>query len=509
MKIIQKILNLIGILLFLMVFFIILCNFNPSISKNIGQLLKQYNIGTGSVSGNNVSGNNPSSGSGASQTPSSQNTQSGSAASTASAVATSFASSSGGLQTPSAGSGYQAPSEQNLQIPSSVSGRTGYTPVQGSGQQIDSGSAKSTAQQVGTGDTGEKLSFNETTYPYYSMLSENLKKLYKQIYANANGLNKTFTPVISVTPDQLKNAFTAVCNDHPEIFWLDTAYSYRYMSDGSAAVLTLQFNQTADQLNSAKSSFEQEASVLTADAATKSTNYDKEKSVHDALIAHVSYNLGADMNQSAYSAIVNGETVCAGYSKAFQYLMQKLGVPCYYCTGYAGESHAWDIIKLDDGFYNVDTTWDDTDPSTYNYFDCSDQDFSGDHIRTDLSVNLPPCGGSKYRKLLAGADSGSSGKSLTDLGLSQSDVLTSLNDYYQNCLKQLDQSTSNPVTFQNVVKDSSMLQQVNDAYNSGDYKNGFGTQALTDKSASSMHMEISVEQLKDGYYLLSHTFTFQ
>ena len=34
------------------------------------------------------------------------------------------------------------------------------------------------------------------------------------------------------------------------------------------------------------------------------------------LIDKISYNLGAEMNQSAYSALVNGQTVCAGYARA-------------------------------------------------------------------------------------------------------------------------------------------------------------------------------------------------
>ena len=56
-------------------------------------------------------------------------------------------------------------------------------------------------------------------------------------------------------------------------------------------------------------------------------------------------------------------------------------------------------MKLDDGYYNVDTTWDDTNPNTYDYFNCSDADYSKNHVRRELSVYLPPCNGTKYRNL--------------------------------------------------------------------------------------------------------------
>ena len=64
------------------------------------------------------------------------------------------------------------------------------------------------------------------------------------------------------------------------------------------------------------------------------------------------------MDQSAYSALVQGRSVCAGYARAFQYICQRLGIPAYYCAGSSGEDHAWNIVKLGDGFYNVDRKYD-------------------------------------------------------------------------------------------------------------------------------------------------------
>ena len=61
--------------------------------------------------------------------------------------------------------------------------------------------------------------------------------------------------------------------------------------------------------------------------------------------------------------------------------MQNLGIPCYYCRGVAGEPHAWNIIKLYDGYYNVDVTWDDSESGErYAYFNLSDAEI-GSQIR--------------------------------------------------------------------------------------------------------------------------------
>lgn len=262
---------------------------------------------------------------------------------------------------------YIPPEQSAIIIPENVSGRNGYQQIQDVQEQIDRDTAERLQRQLDTGYTGDGLEFDALYYPYYAMLNDKGQHLYRQIYANGNERCQSFAPVEPVTAGELKNIFSAVYNDHPELFWMDTAYAGKYVRNGQCVEIDLQFNRTAQNLDSAKSLFDQNAEQILSEAQSLSGNYEKEKFVHDALIDRITYRMGAEMNQSAYNALVNGQTVCAGYARAFQYLMQQMEIPCYYCTGFAGESHAWNIIMLDDDFYNVDTTWDDTDGGTYDY----------------------------------------------------------------------------------------------------------------------------------------------
>ena len=56
---------------------------------------------------------------------------------------------------------------------------------------------------------------------------------------------------------------------------------------------------------------------------------------------------GAPDNQNIYSALVGKRTVCAGYARSAQYLLQKMGMECIYVTGTCanGEAHAWNQVK--------------------------------------------------------------------------------------------------------------------------------------------------------------------
>lgn len=294
--------------------------------------------------------------------------------------------------------GYVAPSMDQMQIPEDVSGRTGFTPVQPEEQQIPDQEAQNLKETLGSGETGEGLSFSAEEYPYYQMLSENQQSVYRQIYANAQNLTEKFAPEKTVSASDVKIAFEAVIGDHPEMFWLETGYSSKYLANGQCVEIDLKYNGTADDLESAKQRFDAAAQNLITGAASLDSNYEKEKYVHDALASAVTYDLTADMNQSAYSALVNGKSVCAGYARAYQYLLQQLGIPCYYCTGYSGGDHAWNIVKLEDGYYNVDVTWDDAAAIRYDYFNKTDADFASTHVRQNLSVYLPACNGIAYRQ---------------------------------------------------------------------------------------------------------------
>ena len=188
--------------------------------------------------------------------------------------------------------GYVAPSMDQMQIPEDVSGRTGFTPVQPEEQQIPDQEAQNLKETLGSGETGEGLSFSAEEYPYYQMLSENQQSVYRQIYANAQNLTEKFAPEKTVSASDVKIAFEAVIGDHPEMFWLETGYSSKYLVNGQCVEIDLKYNSTADDLESAKQRFDAAAQNLITGADSLDSNYEKEKYVHDALASAVTYDSG-------------------------------------------------------------------------------------------------------------------------------------------------------------------------------------------------------------------------
>ncbi len=58
--------------------------------------------------------------------------------------------------------------------------------------------------------------------------------------------------------------------------------------------------------------------------------------------------------------------VCEGYTYAFDIIMGYIGLDSIIINGLAnGESHAWNLVRLDDEYFYVDSTWNDTTDNSY------------------------------------------------------------------------------------------------------------------------------------------------
>jgi len=103
----------------------------------------------------------------------------------------------------------------------------------------------------------------------------------------------------------------------------------------------------------------------------------------------------------AYGALVLGKGVCEAYSEAMKLIMDKLGIECTIVTGESqDQNHAWNIIKIDNEFYQLDVTWNDpviddgSNTIRYDYFNITDSEMARDHSwETD---SYPACTSTKH-----------------------------------------------------------------------------------------------------------------
>ncbi len=115
--------------------------------------------------------------------------------------------------------------------------------------------------------------------------------------------------------------------------------------------------------------------VLNSIGANTGTDYEKTKKIYDYICSTVTYLDYNDITSSnllikdtAYGAMINHTAQCQGYAQLFYLMTAKAGVESRVIIGSAnGGGHAWNIVKINGTFYQVDSTW-DAGAETYKYF---------------------------------------------------------------------------------------------------------------------------------------------
>ena len=179
--------------------------------------------------------------------------------------------------------------------------------------------------------------------------------------------------------------------------------------DDDNTILVLGYQYTPEEAAEKRRQDAEEQAVVDAAIASCVTDgmsdYEIAKALHDYLALNNEYDMRyysgnvPAISYTAYGALVNRTSVCAGYALAYERLMDQVGIPCEYVTGMTTNGyHAWNIIQIDGEWYHVDVTWDDPTPDRegyvrYKYFLKSDKAMSRDHVSSEASHT---CTSTKY-----------------------------------------------------------------------------------------------------------------
>ena len=246
----------------------------------------------------------------------------------------------------------------------------------------------------------------------YSLLSDSEKLVYSQI---VEGIESVRTD-ISITPtklDVLNKIFNYIVNDNPQYFWLNiNGYTYYYNpSTNESNRIVLAYYITADQKSAAVSAVQAAAANILSKVNGSMTDYQKAIILHDALVNSVVYDGTATMMHNMYGALVDKRAVCDGYSRAYQYLLNKAGVYALIAVGDANNGkttgpHAWNVIRMGGNYYHVDVTWDDSEApassvafyyQAYLYFGLTTQQIGADHtVSLSSGYPIPSCTATEF-----------------------------------------------------------------------------------------------------------------
>lgn len=245
---------------------------------------------------------------------------------------------------------------------------------------------------------------------YFNNLPSKYNEIYRELYSRLSAGEDEAEIYAEVSVDDFWTAYYCVLADHPELFWIGS--SAQVQSNAMTGMVTgYQIESTVPPNERATTRGMLEAAADTCIRETDETwsDYGRIKSVYEYLIDTVEYNANAPDNQCVQSALLNHQSVCAGYAKAFQYICHRMGYFCTYVTGKIlnGGDHAWNIVRIDGSYYHVDVTWGDPvfagaqesgtgiTVMNYNYLCCTDSEILTTHT-PEAAVALPQCTDDSY-----------------------------------------------------------------------------------------------------------------
>ena len=127
---------------------------------------------------------------------------------------------------------------------------------------------------------------------------------------------------------------------------LAVAIGLEYCTAQDVAAMQVKLDQLVDQANT-----------------LCQTDMEKVFYVHEWLVQNIAYDrehLSDDVqdDHNLRGALLEGTAVCDGYAKTYALTLRRLGITGVLVTSKA-INHAWNMVKLDGNWYQVDCTWDD------------------------------------------------------------------------------------------------------------------------------------------------------
>ena len=238
----------------------------------------------------------------------------------------------------------------------------------------------------------------------YQQLTDTQKAAYIDLYEGISRKQSRVRVNVSDSED-IVLALNAIMADCPEFFWIDGNAEMNGFPVLSRWDVDLSFNMDASMIDSTAGAIGEAASVLYRAVPADADEYERAKAAYQYVIELTDYLDGSDQNQNIQSVFLNHLSVCAGYARAYQYLLLNMGIRCAFIDGVisdTGEGHAWNLAELNGSYTFIDVTWGDPtyeDNSTspeggeliYDYF-CitSDECARTNHVETG-TLPLPEC----------------------------------------------------------------------------------------------------------------------
>ncbi len=189
----------------------------------------------------------------------------------------------------------------------------------------------------------------------------------------------------------MSDAYTLILAifERPEMFYVTTV-GYEYNAEGYATRIYVEYYMNQNEINSDFTVIENAVNKYLKGINSKWNDLEKIIYTNNYVCSLVQYNYDAYYNEvnatddtkinyrvhKLNGGLVDNSPVCDGYSRTLNYLLSKVNIESSIVTSY-DMCHAWSMVKLNNNYYHLDVTWNDSDnygKNSYEYFLISNEE---------------------------------------------------------------------------------------------------------------------------------------
>ncbi len=213
-------------------------------------------------------------------------------------------------------------------------------------------------------------------------------------------------PHCLTSEDDVMFLSSAVYDDHPEFFYLKAQTGWITIN-GQYPAVRLMYLWEADERAARAEELEENVSQW-VDACAGMSDWEKICYFHDVLTQFNDYNEAAAEEvdsespgelyyeaSTPYAALCSGDPICGGYTRAFQLLLDRVGIEN---TALSNDDHAWTMVWLDGEAYHVDVTWDDSlgGEEDHDYLNVTDEEILRGRDYPEQQFDVPSATATAY-----------------------------------------------------------------------------------------------------------------
>lgn len=240
---------------------------------------------------------------------------------------------------------------------------------------------------------------------YYEQLNKSEQKIYQAIKKGLESMQQSF-----LVPQEemvvLSDVFYKVRLDCPKLFFASN-FKYSYYEDSTYVKMKPTYLFEKNKIIEHEKAINSRIEKLIRPMKEK-TDLEKEQFIHDFICEHVTYDkLKKQYSHEIIGPLTQGVGVCEGIAKTVKVLCDQLYIPCIVVISNNNPEknikyrHAWNILKIDNTWYHLDVTFDNSlgkDNLRYDYFNLDDAHIFLDHEPLIYEVHACKNGENFYYK---------------------------------------------------------------------------------------------------------------